>query len=84
MTRSEIYRQIDAERIRQHEKWGGRHNWGVGDCSSLGVLPQVKAMVLNEECGEVNRAILDDSAFDLQRELIQVASVAVAWLESMS
>lgn len=77
MTRSEIYRQIDAERIRQHEKWGGR----VGDCSSLGILPQVKAMVLNEECGEVNRAILDDSAFDLQRELIQVAAVAVAWLE---
>jgi hypothetical protein len=49
MTRSEIYLKIDAERIRQHEKWGGRHNWGVGDCSSLGVLPQVKAMVINEE-----------------------------------
>jgi hypothetical protein len=38
--------------------------------------------VLAEECGEVARSALDGT-LDLKDELIQVAAVAVAWLESL-
>lgn len=83
-TREPIYSDIDAERERQAAKWGGRHPWGVGDCSSLGVADTVKAAVLAEECGEVARAVLDSDPESLRTELIQVAAVAVAWLEALS
>lgn len=84
MLREEIYRRIDRERARQSEMWADVHTWGAGDCSSLAVPPIVKAAVLSEECGEVARAVLDRSAeSDLRRELVQVAAVAVAWLESL-
>lgn len=83
MNRSEAYRLIDAERQRQHDRWAapGVHPWGEGDCSSLAVAPIVKVAVLSEECGEVARAVLDHDA-GLRDELVQVAAVAVAWLES--
>ena len=55
----------------------------VDDCSSLDVPPIVKVAVLTEETGEVARAVLDDDTADLIRELVQVAAVAVAWLESL-
>jgi NTP pyrophosphatase (non-canonical NTP hydrolase) len=40
-------------------------------------------MVLAEECGEVSRAVLDRDADALRLELVQVAAVAVAWLEAL-
>ena len=40
-------------------------------------------MVLTEECGEVARAVLDLNDDQLRTELIQVAAVAVAWLEAL-
>jgi NTP pyrophosphatase (non-canonical NTP hydrolase) len=83
MTRDEIWRAIIAERARQAAKWGGEHDWGIGDCSSDLVNASVKAAVLAEECGEVARAALDGTT-DLKDELIQVAAVAVAWLEGLS
>ncbi len=83
MSRIDIYAAIDAERDRQADKWGGPHDWGHGDCSSPAVEDSTKVMVLAEECGEVARAVLDLDAHNLPRELIQVAAVAVAWLESM-
>ena len=79
--RIEIYAAIDAERARQAEKWSTIHDWGEGDCSSPYVPSIVKAAVLSEECGEVSRAVLDMDREDLQTELVQVAAVAVAWLE---
>jgi hypothetical protein len=87
--RAGIYSAIDAERKRQGEKWGGKHAWGMGDCSSLGVAPVVKMAVLSEEVGEVARALLGSTADawtsdDLRAELVQVAAVAVAWLESLT
>ena len=82
MTRDQIWAVIVAERERQAAKWGGDHAWGHGDCSSTGVDDAVKAAVLAEECGEVARAALD-GAMDLSEELVQVAAVAVAWLESL-
>ena len=81
MTRSEIYALIDAERDQQALRWDGPHDWGSGDCSSPDVADIVKAAVLSEETGEVARAVLDGK--NLRTELVQVAAVAVAWLESL-
>jgi len=82
MTREAIWAEIINERDRQAAKWDRDHDWGYGDCSSDQVSPAVKAAVLAEECGEVARSALDGT-LDLKDELIQVAAVAVAWLESL-
>lgn len=84
MSRTEIFAQISAERLRQQERWSAPHDWGVGDCSSADVPATVKAAVLSEECGEVSRAVLDMKPDQLRTELVQVAAVAVAWLEGIS
>lgn len=84
MNRSDIYALIDAERSRQAFKWDREHPWGHGDCSSHDVAPIVKVAVLTEEVGEVARAVLENSYVDqLAAELVQVAAIAVAWLESL-
>ena len=83
MTRLEIMAAIQKEREHQAAKWGGLHYWGVGDCSSHEVDEPVKLAVLSEECGEVARAMLDRKPDQLAKELIQVAAVCVAWLESL-
>lgn len=80
--RQDIVDAITSERDKQHVKWGKAHRWGWGDCSSKEVMPIVKAGVLAEECGEVARAVLDGDEAGLRRELVQVAAVAVAWLET--
>ncbi len=82
VTRAMIYAAIDAERDRQARKWARPHAWGQGDCSSLLVDQTVKAAVLAEECGEVARAVLDQDSAGIRDELVQVAAVAVAWLEA--
>lgn len=82
-TRSGVYDLIDAERDKQRVKWGGLHAWGQGDCSSRAVPEVVKAAVLAEECGEVSRAVLEQDVPGLRAELVQVAAVAVAWLEAI-
>lgn len=84
MTRTDIYQAIDTERARQERKWSRLHEWGTGDCSSPAVEEIVKVAVLTEEVGEVARAVLDREDTDrLRAELVQVAAVAVAWLESL-
>ena len=83
MKRPDIFAAIDAERDRQANKWSGPHAWGRGDCSSPAVRDSTKSMVLTEECGEVARAVLDLDVDATRAELIQVAAVAVAWLEAL-
>lgn len=83
MNRSNIFAAIRKERLNQLEQWGGDHAWGSGDCSNPGLDPTVKAAVLTEEAGEVARAVLERDSDALVKELIQVAAVAVAWLESL-
>ena len=83
MTRDDVFAAITAERKRQWAKWGRIHEWGHGDCSSPGMAPEIKMTVLAEEFGEVARAVLDRKPGDLRTELIQVAAVAVAWLEGL-
>lgn len=80
---SDIFAEVLRERERQEDKWGGSHPWGQGSCASPLLPPEVKAVVLGEECGEVSRAVLERDADGLRRELVQVAAVAVAWLESL-
>lgn len=82
MNRADIYSLIDAERTRQHQLWDGAHSWGVGDCSHPDLEPTVKVTVLAEECGEVSRAVLDRNPAQLRAELVQLAAVCVAWLET--
>jgi hypothetical protein len=83
VNRGEVYGAIDAERDRQRTLWAGKHDWGQGDCSSPSVKPTTKAAVLLEEAGEVARAVLDQDIVELRRKLVQVAAVAVAWLEGL-
>jgi hypothetical protein len=82
VNRADVYALVDAERTRQSEKWNREHDWGYGDCSSVNLPNITKAAVLTEECGEVARAVLDRRAENLRDELVEVAAVAVAWLES--
>jgi NTP pyrophosphatase (non-canonical NTP hydrolase) len=82
MNRQKIYKLIDEERTRQAEKWNRPHDWGSGDCSSPKVEPIVKLAVLHEETGEVARAVLEHNHDMTRMELVEVAAVAVAWLES--
>jgi hypothetical protein len=81
--RTDLWTAIRAERRRQLLRWAEPHEWGVGDCSSSDVSEPVKVAVLAEECGEVARAVLDRDCAALKRELVQVAAVAVAWLEAL-
>lgn len=84
MNRGEVFALIDSERSRQADKWGGPHDWGVGDCSSTRVPLPIRLAVLLEEVGEVARAILDHEPKErLRAELVQVAAVAVAIAESL-
>lgn len=80
--RSTIFAEIEKERARQQLQWTRYHSWGYGDCSSSEVEDIVKAAVLTEECGEVARTVLEGKRKCLRKELVQVAAVAVAWLES--
>lgn len=70
-------KDINAERLRQVQKWGVQRNstylWNT---------------ILGEEIGEVNKASLDiDNGLaqphELEEELIQVIAVAVAYLEDI-
>lgn len=83
MKRPTIYKLIGAERTRQATKWQMSHDWGQGDCSSASVAPTTKVAVLLEEAGEVARAVLDLDNDSLRAELVQVAAVAIAWLEGI-
>lgn len=76
--RTFIYAQIGHERARQDAKWGDQSGNG----------PMIWATVLGEEFGEVCEAALHTefggpAAIGLENELIQVAAVAVAWIEAL-
>ena len=68
-----ILEAIAAERARQDRKFGN-HRW-VPDYLWLAIL--------TEETGEVAHA-LQERGDDLHDELVQVAAVAIAWLECLT
>lgn len=67
--------QIFNERSFQNEKF--REGSDIWDDSDL-----TKLSVLTEEVGEVAKAINDGDLQNLREELVQVAAVAIAWLET--
>lgn len=75
MDRAFVYRLIDEERKWQDQKWGREPDGWTSH-------PLVKLAVLTEEVGEAAKACLEGKRLDAHAELVQVAAVAVAWLES--
>ena len=68
-----IFSDIDIERTRQKSKWGAQFH-----------SDQEWPTILGEEFGEVCKAFLEKGrSEELEAELIQVAAVAVAWLEDI-
>lgn len=73
------YVDVWRERLRQQQHVRAeRIPW---DCSEPDVDDGYKLTVLTEELGEVARAILEGRG--LRDELVQVAAVAVAWIEAL-
>lgn len=72
MRRDTIYKMIDEERDRQDVKWGPlpRH-----------LSMMIWLTIITEEVGECAKAILKRDLLGLITEIVQVAAVAVAWLE---
>lgn len=70
----QVFEMVEAERRAQDEKWGDQS----------GNTPERWSAILSEENGEVARAILDGSPREvLADELVQVAAVAVAWIQAL-
>lgn len=67
-----ILQAVANERIRQDTKWGVQNH-----------PPFAWISILIEEVGEVANAALEGRGFDYRDELIQVAAVAVAAVESL-
>jgi len=71
-TTLEVLQSVGDERLRQDLRWG-QQNHGDG----------LWLAILTEEVGETAEAMLDLSQTDIRAELVQVAAVAVAWIESI-
>lgn len=86
--REQVFYRIYSERMRQERlKATGKFLY---TCADPQMLSADKYLVLGEEFGEVGRAILNMQGYatdykagleDIQKELIQLAAVCVAWLE---
>ena len=77
MSRQDIFCAIDEERERQISKWGAQR---AADNPWLAILVEEVGEVAQEKCREY---IGNDVTENLKAELIQVATVAVAWLEEL-
>jgi NTP pyrophosphatase (non-canonical NTP hydrolase) len=71
-----VFRLVREERRQQDAKWGPSNRILVG-------TPEEQLAILVEEVGEVAKAVVERDAEETENELIQVAAVAVAWLESI-
>ena len=85
---ADVFTRISAERGRQSLLL--RQGKLLFNCSSIVVDPRRKLRVIVEELGEVAEALFRLEASDskasrehLITELVQVAAVAVAWLEAL-
>ena len=72
MLQKDILNKIVIERSRQDDKWGPQNHeiykW---------------LAILGEEVGEANKAALEQNLNGLLDELVQVAAVSVAMIESI-
>lgn len=93
MTREDIFAAITNERARQAKlRAEGKFAFTldmhrVGNHSLYGnsvpVTNLMRYPILAEEVGEVARAMNDGDDANLKEELVQVAALAVAWLEAL-
>lgn len=74
--RRAILAEVNTERDRQDEKWGGIPGTDRRDDHTY-------AAVLGEEFGEACQAWLERDTEALRKELVQTAAVAVAWIEEL-
>lgn len=75
----EIWDEIVEERHRQDDKFGWLESSTSGMANGTG---EKKLAILAEEFGEVAHALLEHDDENLEEELVQVAAVAVAWLQA--
>jgi NTP pyrophosphatase (non-canonical NTP hydrolase) len=72
MMNEKLMQEIADERIRQDAKWGEQNHY-----------PARWVTILVEEVGEMAKAILNEDLAHTRKELVQVAAVAIAMLESL-
>lgn len=83
---------VESERRRQEAKCEAKRGEGLEwkTCADPAMPDGDKLAVLTEELGEVARELCDARAdhreptANLRVELVQVAAVAVAWIEALS
>lgn len=76
MRREEAFKLIEAELDRYHYLWDRPDgSWPASN--------DVKYRVLGEEVGEIAKAINDKDFDNLPVEIVQTASVCIAWLMSL-
>jgi NTP pyrophosphatase (non-canonical NTP hydrolase) len=72
-----IYKSIEIERMAQNHKWGKQNH-----------TPLHWLGILMEEVGEVAKDVIEykdlNCLIEVQKELIQVAAVAVAFIDSLN
>ena len=67
----DVLGEIINERKRQDDKWGEQNH-----------QPSIWLVILGEEVGEACKAVLEMDCEEYRKELIQVAAVAIAAVES--
>lgn len=73
MNTYDVLGQVANERVKQIKKWGHQEH---RDLYWLGILM--------EEVGEVAKNNIEDGSYEgLRIELLHVAAVAVAWIETL-
>ena len=70
---TQVLSEVLGERRFQDEKWGSNRDLDNGTWG----------LILGEEVGESCEAALENDMKHLRRELVQVAAVAVAWIEGL-
>lgn len=89
MTREDIFHAINLERARQARlRAEGKFAFTLDMVEmpmpdGMPLLSIHKYPILAEEVGEVARAMNDGDDANLKEELVQVAALAVAWLEAL-
>ena len=69
-TAEPFFLDVCAERVRQNLKWGRQRH-----------ADEKWLTILQEEIGEVAKAILEGEKSQRDTELVQVVAVVVAWVE---
>lgn len=68
-----VLKMVREERDRQDQKFGSQRSQSY----------PVWNTILSEEVGEAAKEVLEKNLDNLRSELVQVAAVAVAWLEAL-